>query len=72
VRALSNQPDASPSSKAFARPATPPEESGAGQAALVGLFIFAAAGLAGMVGASLASLIARLFDVQGGSRAAAG
>jgi hypothetical protein len=45
--------------------AEPPfEYSGAGQAALIGAAIFAMTFLAGMVGASVASLVARLFDLR--------
>jgi hypothetical protein len=40
----------------------PFEHSGAGQAAVLGAFIFTGTFMAGMVGASIASLIARLFD----------
>jgi hypothetical protein len=47
--------------------ADPPfEYSGAGQAALIGAYFFAVTFLAGMVGASVASLIGRLFDPRPG------
>jgi hypothetical protein len=45
---------------------SPFEYSGIGQAALIGILIFVTAFFAGMVGASVASLIARLFDPHPG------
>jgi hypothetical protein len=42
----------------------PFEHSGSGQAALIGALFFAMTFLAGMVGASIASLIGRLFELR--------
>ncbi len=50
--------------------ATPFEHSGAGQAVIIGLFFFASTFLAGMLGASGASLIGRAFDVSAKRRGA--